>query len=92
MIIDCISALPPHHQLYITHNGHNTGYETIIDYLSASLREIDTQDLQKMIESNCIWEVQLYPHTNFCFYWSAASTLQRAIELIMENYKDGIWI
>jgi hypothetical protein len=92
MIIDCISDLPAHHQLYVTHNGHNTNYESIQDYLEKWLQDISPARLQLMIESNSVWEIQLYPITPISFYWVAASTLKEATRLMMLNYEDGKWI
>jgi hypothetical protein len=80
---------PPHHQLYITHNGHRVNYESIKQYLDAYPHKDDMSesDIKECIENDEIWEIQLYPVTPISFYWVAAATLERAIELIWETEK-----
>lgn len=79
---------PPHHQLYITHNGHRTNYESISDYLDGCerLKDMNEQDIKECKEKDEIWEIQLYPRTPISFDWVAAATLERALFLLNEIY------
>ena len=88
-----LDNLPPHCQMYITHNGHYTNYDTINDYLNEEhIREfISYEDAQECLQSNSIWEVQLYPRTPISFYKTVSSDLNKAIKLMLENFKSGKW-
>ena len=79
--------LPPHHQLYITHNAHRTNYESVSDYVSRyphMMSDMSKNEFDKCILADEIWEIKLYPITPISFFWVAASTFERALELINE--------
>ncbi len=96
MIIDWIKDLPPHHQFYITHNGHHTNYETMDDYLNNDFikSDISYEDAQECLKTNSVWELQIYPITQISFYKTVAATFEKAMELLLENYNftDGRWL
>jgi hypothetical protein len=93
MLIDCIDAFPPYCSLFIIHNDHRASYEKIEDYvLQDHIRgDISPEQIKLCVESDSIWEVQLYPITPIGSFRTCASTLQEAIRLMMLNYKDGRW-
>jgi hypothetical protein len=86
MVID---SFPPHHLLYITHNGHRSNYESINDYLNEDYikNNISYEEAQKCLESDSIWEIQLYPITPISFFKTIASTYEKAIDLMLENFR-----
>lgn len=96
MITDWMSNLPPHHELYITHNGHHSSYETMSDYLNHDFMrdDISYEDAQECLKTDSIWEIQIYPATPISFYKTAAATFERAMELLLENYDfaKGKWM
>ncbi len=78
---------PDHHQLYITHNGHHTNYESIEDYVKDNERiDISNEDKQECMRVNEIWEIQWYPITPIGFYCVAASTLEKCLELMNKEF------
>jgi hypothetical protein len=92
MIIDCISDLPKHHSLHISHNQHKDYYEKLSDYIETRMEsgDIAPDDLKECLEKDELWEVQLYPITPISFYWAGAATLERACEITKEAMKqDG---
>jgi len=96
MINDWLKNLPPYHQLYITHNGHRTSYQSMNDYLSEEYikEEISFDEAQLCLKTDSIWEIQIYPITPIGFYKSCASTFEMAMELILESYNftEGRWL
>ena len=71
-----------HHQLFITHNGHHTNYESVKDYLDCNDRiEITPEDREECIRLNEIWELQWYPETPIGFYCVGAPTLENCVQL-----------
>lgn len=77
---------PKHHQLYITHNEHNTNYEKVSQYLEHYDHiDITEEEKKKCIQLNEIWELQWYPMTPISFYCVAASTLEKCMELALEK-------
>lgn len=85
---------PDHHQMYITHNGHRTNYETVASYLN--YKELSEEEAKKFslerlkcIEKDEIWEIQLYPRTPISFYWVFASTFEDAMRLINEDVDEA---
>ena len=86
-------VFPEHHSLYITHNEHRTNYQSINDYLNEPYVKdsILFEDAQECLRTDSIWEVQVYPRTPISFYKTVDATFGRAVELMLQNYKDGIW-
>lgn len=81
---------PKHLSLHITHNQHEDYYEKIEYYLKS--RHIESADLfpedkEEIIRTNSIWEIQWYPVTSISFYFVAAATFERCMEII----NSGEW-
>jgi len=84
----------PYHKasLHITHNYHKSDYENIADYV-AELNHEDgggiAQDIMnECIESNSIWEMQVYKHTPIGFYTIYSATFQGLFsQLEPEDYE-----
>ncbi len=77
--------MPKHMSLHITHNQHKDYYEPIDRYLAD--RHIKPgyvlpEDVEEIIKQDSIWEVQWYPITPISFYYVAAATLERCLEII----------
>lgn len=94
MIPSILDNISNYHELYITKNANRSSYESMEEYLEEDyIKEfISPEERKKCIESNCIWEIQLYPRTSISFYKSVASTFEKALEIMLENYIDGKWI
>lgn len=76
---------PKHLTLHINHNDHESSYEKIEDYLKdrhIKPEDILPEDREQIIRTNSIWEVQWYPRTPISFYYVAAATLERCLEII----------
>lgn len=76
---------PKYMSLHITHNQHKDYYEKIEDYLNDGHIQPDDilpEDREEVIKQNSLWEVQWYPVTPISFYYVAAATLERCMELI----------
>lgn len=86
--------LPEHHSVHITHNQHKNYYEPLIEYLKDTrsgvdyTKDMDQEDLNECIKTDSLWEIQIYPRTPISFHWFAASTLERAVELVWEAFKE----
>jgi len=78
---------PKNHQMTISRNEHRTNYESVQEYFSecgGGWKEDDIlpEDLKECILKDEIWEVQWYPRTPISFYYVAAATLERCLEII----------
>jgi hypothetical protein len=82
---DAYMMFPKHMSLHITHNQHKDYYERIEDYVTSrhiQPGDILSEDLEKILLQDSIWEVQWYPITPISFHWVAAATLERCLEII----------
>lgn len=82
---------PRHLALTIIHNDHNTYYEDIIVYLDRPHiddEDISPEDREEIIKTNSIWEIQWYPDTPNGFYYVAAATLERCLEIIYKKWEE----
>lgn len=79
----------PRHEcgLHLTHNNHKDYYETVEQYFENPWMngDISTEEKQKMIDTNEVWELQWYPDTPVSFYKVLGSTFEgvckEAVEL-----------
>lgn len=82
--------LPRHEAgLYLHHNEHKDGYETVKDYIECMPPAYEPdyftspEDMQKCIESNDCWCLQWYPNTPVGFYKVCGSSLEIVLERAM---------
>ena len=79
--------LPTHKgELSITHNQHKSNYVSVREHLGFSdhMPEdlgISTDEYAALCAGDELWEIQWYPDTPVGFYYVAAATLERALEL-----------
>jgi hypothetical protein len=78
-----VIKLPRHLGLHITHNQHKIYYMSIQDYVTDGRDrwDVDQADLDEILSTGEIWEIQWYPNTPIGFRAVAAATLERALEL-----------
>jgi hypothetical protein len=82
---------PKHLSLHIRHNEHKKSYETVESYLVHSCGEPDFKnnaERQGCIDTDEIWEIQIYEKTPGGFSYLAASTFNGLMEYVSEIYKD----
>lgn len=77
----------------IEYNDHKSVYESVSDYLNTreamEVAGYQDDDLAAMIESDTIWSIQIYPRTPIAFYIARASTFERALQMINEDFNPG---
>ena len=74
----------PEHKcgLYLTHNEHKDGYESVEEFIANRNLELDfvsLKEIQKAIDEDSVWHLQWYPDTPIGSYSICASSLE-AIE------------
>ncbi len=76
--------LPNHIFMCIEHNNHKICYEKLTDYISRGgidHREcLSDMEYQRCIETDEIWELQVYPSTPLCFEYTCAPTLNEVLD------------
>lgn len=79
--------LPKHVNLTIEHQPHATNYETVDEWLARDegYADICSEDRAKIIETGEIWVIHWYPETPVGFCAVAAATLERALELALDE-------
>lgn len=84
-----INFLNKFHSFYLEHNPHKAYYETVSDYIEElEHRREDVSDLQKCIETDELWTLQVYPITPIRFYWFGGPTLAAVLAVAEETLKD----
>lgn len=75
---------PKHLSLSIEHNRHKGYCEKLSDYLKRDgmdrIKELSEEEYKRCIETDELWECQLYPDTPMSFYYFCAPTLQECLE------------
>ena len=76
----------PRHEvaLSIHHNEHKTYYSTVAEELSLLDSEpcwLSSEDRQKAIDNDDMWEIMWYPKTPVGFHRVAASSLEGVLQL-----------
>lgn len=82
---------PKHLSLHITHNQHKDYFEPIEQYLTErhiKPDDIQEKDREEIIKQDSIWEIQWYPITPSSFYFVAAATFERCLEIINSEQWD----
>jgi hypothetical protein len=75
--------------LYLTHNDHLCGYETVQDYIDQERYDykdwISEEQKQKAIKTNDCWTLHWYPDTPVGFYTMAAADLDKLLEYCSDS-------
>ena len=81
---------PKHNaSLWITHNEHTTNYESIAEYLvDVPIEELSVKEKQLCIDTNSIWEMQVYDKTPVGFYKIYSPTF---MGLLMKDDEEGYY-
>lgn len=86
--------------IYLTINKHRDVYETVEDAVNEINEwdkeanghhanyepEIDDELKKKMIEKNCLYELQFYPDTPIGFYKVYGTNLNEVVEKALESF------
>lgn len=90
ILINKITRGEPNH-LSIEFNPQWVLYQTVKEYLDDDDKTTfeNEREKQKCIETNTLWEILYYPNTPICFYCVGASTLELALQTMVEVLKSG---
>lgn len=77
---------PKHLSLSIEHNRHKSLHEKLSIYLRQDgmnrIDELSDEEYKRCIETDELWEFQVYPDNPTSFYYGCAPTLQECLEKI----------
>lgn len=69
-------------------NSHHDNHESIQDYLSLEVPDLDKQIVDKMIDKNVIYQVIAYPGTQVGSYRSFHFDLDEALDQVISGCKE----
>ena len=75
-----------HIELTLTHNDHNAVYLSMAEHIKIIGDDVfhSEDDILECLVTNEIWELTWHPDTPISFYYVAASTLERVIEVALK--------
>lgn len=88
---------PQHNHLVITHNKHkhhtdsDSLYATLKDYLDDRVCphcHIPSEEYDRFLQTDEIWEIDIYPKTHISFYYIAAPTFEELIKKTNKTMKE----
>lgn len=79
----------PRHKcgLHLTHNNHKDYYETVEQYFTNPWMEdttVSPEEMERMVETDEIWELQWYPDTPIGSYKVIAATFEEVLKKAKE--------
>ena len=81
---------PPCYNFSLDFNNHKSYYMSLEDYLDEyrEQKDITPEERKKCIETDTLWEIQLYPLTPISFIYVASSTFEGALIEIWKCYLE----